>query len=546
MAERIRGITVELGADTTGISKALSGINKDLKSTQSQLKDVEKLLKLDPTNVELLRQKQKLLNDAVEESKEKVKALREAEKQLKDSGVDENSDQFMALKREIIATEAAMQSYQEQAEKGSEATEESTKKNEKAEKGLISLSSAFAAVAAAAVAAGTAMVSASVSAAKYADDLLTTSVITGISTDKLQELAYASELVDVSLDTLTGTMSKNIRSMKQAADGSETYAETYEALGVAVTDVNGNLRDGETVYWEVIDALGQIQNETERDSLAMNILGKSAQDLNPLIKAGSDRLEELAEAARESGYVLSGDTLNSFGEFDDSLQYLNNSATAAKNAIGALLLPELKNLADSGTEYLDEFTAKISGEDGNIFTAIVDMISENLPTVVENLANLAIKILDGLAEKLPDILPKLVESLCEIIEMMTQPEMIRKITLSVIKVAWAVIKSVLLAFPDMISTALSSTWNTTAGVSLPMMANGGVLSNGSAIVGERGPELLTNVGGKSVVTPLSGDTGGISSETVVNVNFNGSLSQLAAVLQPYITAETVRKGGTFA
>ena len=78
MANRIKGITVEIGGDTTKLSKALEGINKDIKGTQTQLKDVQKLLKLDPTNTELLSQKHKLLADAVSatEQKSKVKTNR--------------------------------------------------------------------------------------------------------------------------------------------------------------------------------------------------------------------------------------------------------------------------------------------------------------------------------------------------------------------------------------------------------------------------------------------------------------------------------------
>ena len=83
MANRIKGITVEINGDTTKLSKALEGVNKNIRSTQSQLKDVEKLLKLDPTNTELLSQKQKLLADAVSSTKEKLETLKTAAKQAR-------------------------------------------------------------------------------------------------------------------------------------------------------------------------------------------------------------------------------------------------------------------------------------------------------------------------------------------------------------------------------------------------------------------------------------------------------------------------------
>lgn len=99
MSDRIKGITIEIGGNTTELSKSLKGVNSQIKNTQAQLKDVEKLLKFDPKNTELLRQKQKLLADAVNETKEKLKQLKDAQAQMDASGVDKNSAQYQALQR---------------------------------------------------------------------------------------------------------------------------------------------------------------------------------------------------------------------------------------------------------------------------------------------------------------------------------------------------------------------------------------------------------------------------------------------------------------
>lgn len=119
MADRIKGITIEIGGDTTGLNKALSGVNKEISSTQGQLKDVERLLKLDPTNTELLRQKQKLLADAVGETKTKLETLKEAEKQAEDQFKEGkiSEEQYNALKREIVDTEQKLKSLEDQAGK---------------------------------------------------------------------------------------------------------------------------------------------------------------------------------------------------------------------------------------------------------------------------------------------------------------------------------------------------------------------------------------------------------------------------------------------
>lgn len=120
---KIRGITIELGADTSGLSKALKNVNSEIGSTQKQLKDVERLLKLDPTNVELLAQKQKLLKDAVSETSTKLKALKQAQeevgKELENTG--EGQEAYDALTREIIACENELKNL-EKAAKASNVT----------------------------------------------------------------------------------------------------------------------------------------------------------------------------------------------------------------------------------------------------------------------------------------------------------------------------------------------------------------------------------------------------------------------------------------
>ena len=107
MASRIKGITVEIGGDTTGLDKALRTVNSSIKNTQSALKDVQRLLKLDPTNTELLAQKQRLLKEAVASTSEKLEALKEAQKQAKQQleNGDLGQDKYDALQREIIETE---------------------------------------------------------------------------------------------------------------------------------------------------------------------------------------------------------------------------------------------------------------------------------------------------------------------------------------------------------------------------------------------------------------------------------------------------------
>ncbi len=196
-------------------------------------------------------------------------------------------------------------------------------------------------------------------AAAYADEILTTSVVTRMSTDDLQAYNYAAELVDVSLDTLTKSMAKNVKSMTNAQRGSAEYVKAYERLGVSVTDGNGKLLDSETVYWKCIDALKNMTDETERDSVSMQIFGKSAQELNPLIAQGSEGIKKLSDEAREMGAVLDSDALSALGATDDSLQRLYQTVDIFKRKVGAEMAPSI-------TKASDEITKTIAGLDDEV------------------------------------------------------------------------------------------------------------------------------------------------------------------------------------
>jgi hypothetical protein len=180
---------------------------------------------------------------------------------------------------------------------------------------------------------------------------------------------------------MTGSMTRLLRTMNSANEGSESALEGFQALGVSITDEAGNLRDNEDVFWDVIDALGEIDNETERDAAAMELLGRSAQELNPLIEAGSGAFEELRQEAEETGYIMSGDTLDAFGELDDNMQRLKNGATAARNAIGQILLPVLTDLSSEGVSLLNDFTNAVLDTDGDI-SQLGDVIDTMVPEVI--------------------------------------------------------------------------------------------------------------------------------------------------------------------
>lgn len=385
MANLIKGLTVEIGGDTTKLGKALENVNKKSRDLSSELGEINRLLKMDPGNTELLAQKQKVLAEAIENTRSKLDTLKEAEKQVQQQFErgEVSEEQYRSLQREVTATEQKLKGYEraaaetaDQVKKLGDDTKAAAEKAEAMNKASDVISKGLKVVAAAAAAAVAGLAKFALGAAEYADTVLTESTVTGIATDKLQEYMYAAELVDVSTETLTKSMAKQIKSMDSARNGSAAYASAYKTLGVEVINTDGSLRDSQTVYWEIIDALGNVQNETERDAIAMQLLGKSAQDLNPLIEQGSERMNELAAEAQAAGYVLSEDTLKAYGELDDEIQRLKASGKAAGNQLGAVLVPVLADLAELGVELLQKVGPA------------VDWIGNNLPTVAAGIASI--------------------------------------------------------------------------------------------------------------------------------------------------------------
>ena len=413
----IKGLTVEIGGDTTKLGKALENVNKKSTDLSKELGEINKLLKLDPKNTELLSQKQKVLASAIANTAKKLDTLKAAEKQVQQQFKrgEVSEEQVRALQREIIQTEKKMESYQKAAKETADQTRKvgaaaddasarTGKMGDKMKSVGSAMATGLAAVASLAAAAAAALAKCSTEAAAYADNILTMSTVTGISTEKLQAYNYAAELVDVSVETMTKSHAKNIKSMKAVQDGTALMVDAYDKLGVSVMNADGSLRDGETVYWEVIDALGQMENETERDALAMQILGKSAQELNPLIEAGSQKMAELTQEAKEVGAVMSDEALNSMGAFDDVIQRLNGSAGAAKNALGTVLLPELTTLTTEGTALLSEFTNRLNDAGGGLdgFVVTVDSMADQIGAKVGELFG-------DLIAKAGDLLPAIVK-----------------------------------------------------------------------------------------------------------------------------------------
>lgn len=318
---------------------------------------------------------------------------------------------------------------------------------------------------------------------KTADDLLTLSTQTGLTTDQLQEFEYASELVDVSTDTLRGSLVKLTNNMQTAATGTGTAAEAFKKLHVRVSDSSGKLKDNYDVFLKTIDALGKMKNETERDALAMDIFGRSATDLNPLIEAGSGRLKELAEQAHEVGYVVDNETLQSFGELDDAMQKLDKQGDAVKRSFAEALLPIITAFAEA-----------VSKIPTPVLTAVISITS--IATVVLLVVK-AIKDLQGPVGT--------VKSMVSGVMSFMDPLYIKIMLIVAGITALVAVIAVLIGKGNQINSAMSSITSATTGTmrtansKVPQYATGTRSAHGGlALVGENGPELVNLRGGERI------------------------------------------------
>ena len=600
MADKIRGITIELSGDTSKLVKSLKDVDSSVKSTQKQLKDVDRLLKLDPKNTELLTQKQKLLAQSVEQTNKKLEQLKKIQAEMDAQGIDKNSAQYQALQRDIISTENEIKNLENATKEfGSVGVQQIAGvgkelqnlggKVEAAGQKLKGISTAAAGLEAALVGAG-------MKAITTADDLNTMAAQTGLSTAEIQKFQYASDRIDVLLDTMTGALAK----MKKNMTG---QPELWKALGISVTEWSGGpMRNATDVFYQAIDALSKIQNETLRDQVAMQLFGKSADQLAGIIDDGGAALKAYGQEAEDLGLILSDEVLGSLNQTNDQIDKAKAQLQAGLLQLGATIAQVLAPIIEKLAAFIQKVVAwmqsltpgqaklimiilgivavlapllmivgKLITSIGTIMTMIPMIISSisMIGTAVSGLftflaANPMVLVIAAIIAAVIALTVLIVRNIDTIKAALSQfgawvGNIFRSIgqaivnffsgivnaVRSMVQALWNMLKSL---FSFGASVASSFGGGGIGGSHIRGMAVGGTLSSGSAIVGENGPELLTMVGNKAQITPLTNNQAqtALSSvgggNTVVKVNFTGSLAQLARILQPEIAVETNRKG----
>lgn len=346
MSDNTRSLTARLGLDTSNFKKGSNEAKAELTELNSAMYRNRREQKELEAQIKDLTKQQKLNKQSTDEEKEQyaelTKQIDKATLELAGLKTEEQD-----LRSQIKATNKELDSQSDSAQKTSEAYQNIGK--------TLKTAGTLTATALAGMFTYTAKIAA------YADEINTIAKQTGLATDEIQKFMYASELIDVDLDTLTGSMAKLIKNMNTATKGTGDAYDAFLALGVSITDSTGTLRNNQDVFDECIAALAKIEDETQRDAYAMSIFGKSAQDLNPLILGGTEQLKAFGDELEREGLILSQTELDKLNEFNDKIDTFKAKfqATLAEGALeGVDAFEELLEMSD---EIVDLIATLVTG-----------------------------------------------------------------------------------------------------------------------------------------------------------------------------------------
>jgi len=493
MSEAIEKLSGKLGVDTTDFKTGIAAANRELRVLESGFKASVSSMDDWSKSSSGLENRIKSLTDKIDIQKLKVAALQEEHKRLVEvNGENSRAAQEAEIKlnnetatlgkmeAELSNSQQALNDLSQAENNAGSSAEEASGKVSSFKEMIGSIGTVIkgamtvvAALATAVAAVGAAIGGLVFSTANASAELVDLSAKTGISTTRLQELSYISEQVGTSQETITGSLARLIRTMgsaqeqyadfaadqaEAAANGEEfdgtlgDNAAAFDRLGVSITDAQGNLRDNEAVFADVINALGRISNDAERDALSMSIFGKSAQELNPLIKAGTGEMERLAAEAHKVGAVMSEENVAAFEAFDDTLASLQAGLKGTLGTLASAFLPGFQAVFDQAGGYLQQFRSIVDGSGGDIgkiatgvgelisviisdvaaqipqlmetgmtiLMSIVDAILQNLPMMITTGVDLLLKLVDGLITALPALITAALQAIIALANGITQ------------------------------------------------------------------------------------------------------------------------------
>lgn len=394
-----KGITITFRGDTVEFDRSLDGVNKALKTLKSEMTSINKQLRIDPKNVDLLKQKVANLNQQQKVLTEQIGQYKEALKDIDKNDV--GGKEWDALQKKIAKAQSELDSVNKQLDVWGKANldmvafgkglQDASKKTKELANDLKGISMVGTAVA-------TSLTAITVSAGKQADEINTLAKQYNLTTGEIQKFQMAADLIDVDLNTITKSYAKLTKNMTST---SSDVQNAFNTLGVAVRDSNGELRDSGDVFNELISALGNVANETEQDNLAMQIFGKSAAELGPLINGGAEQLEQFNKYLEENGLLLSQDELDALNDMNDALDTIKATFKGLTNSIAKSLAPmfqsalekintvilNLKNAWDSLSPSVQKAIPIIAGIVGTAspLLAVVSKLQGSLGGLIEKI-----------------------------------------------------------------------------------------------------------------------------------------------------------------
>ena len=493
MANRIKGIIVEIGGDTVGLQKALKDVNDKSKNVYSELKEVEKALKLDPTNTELLAQKQQLLSKQTEIAKEKLSALKEVQKQVeqqfKSGQIGE--EQYRAFQREVAVAEGNLKNLDSQLDNTSKTTKNLGESVEQSESKLTKFGEVaknvgkvaadiFVALGKAAIDAGKKIWEMSNEVAAAGDSIDKTSQKIGISAESYQEWGYVFERCGANVDNLQAGMKTLSGVITEAANGSDKAKEKLAAVGLTLDDLNGKSQDEQLSI--VIAKLQEMKSGAERTAAASGLLGKSAVDMAAVLNTSAEDTQALKDEAHEYGMIMSNEAVAASATFEDSLTKMNHTVTGLKNNMIGALLPSITLVMDAVTDLIagkenagqamDEAMTSLGNTLNNglseivkkvpmflsaaktLVLSLVKGIIDNLPEIVKAALEVVVELAKGIVDALPELLPALVECIATITDTLTSPSMLSEILDTALNLLITLADGLIDAIPQLVDATI--------------------------------------------------------------------------------------------
>ena len=473
----LKGITVEIGGDTTKLGDAILKARKSASDLSGELRGVESLLKLDPTNTVLLAQKQDILAESIAGAKDKLKMLIAAQESMSNQLADGkiSPEQYRDFEREIESTrqqltrlEAAASGTDDAVANVGDAAREAGAKAEKASGGWSVLKGTLADLAASASKTAASAISDTAKemitgAAEYGDTIDKMSQKMGMSSDAYQEWDFVLQHCGASIESLKPAM-------KTLATAAESGSDAFAQLGISQEKIAGMSQ--EQLFDATIAGLQNVTDETQRTYLAGKLLGRGATELGPLLNTSADDVADMRAQVHDLGGVMGSDAVKAAAAYQDSLQNMQYAFSGLKNNISGELLPTLTLIMDGVTKMLTGGGDEVAAAVGDLvvslsgqltaqaprmmpvaltfIAALVTGLLSALPDLTGTSVELVGALLLGIAEQLPGIMTAAMSALLGIVDKITSPESITLLIQAAMQLMLALARGLIAAIPQLI------------------------------------------------------------------------------------------------